>query len=149
MQLAQLQFQLGRYREASALLISSTRLVCVVGRGASRGPAMGRKGDDVVLRGLVAVRHVLHRRNEHCNHDDRSNCVEGSYCRVIALSRGRYAGTPREAALDHQETYLSSVLGFTGITDVASIGELRKRSLRRQRGTPDRDLDVEWRCPGP
>lgn len=37
---------------------------------------------------------------------------------VIASSRGgRYAGTPLEAALDHQEAYLRGVFGFVGITD--------------------------------
>ncbi|PZV38560.1 FMN-dependent NADH-azoreductase [Mesorhizobium kowhaii] len=41
---------------------------------------------------------------------------------VIASSRGgMYAGTPLEAALDHQEAYLRGVLGFTGITDVAIV----------------------------
>jgi FMN-dependent NADH-azoreductase len=37
---------------------------------------------------------------------------------VIASSRGgKYAGTPLEAALDHQEAYLRGVFGFVGITD--------------------------------
>ena len=41
---------------------------------------------------------------------------------IIASARGgRYAGTPMEAALDHQEAYLRAVLGFLGITDVAFI----------------------------
>jgi FMN-dependent NADH-azoreductase len=41
---------------------------------------------------------------------------------VIASSRGgMYAGTPMEAALDHQESYLRGVLAFIGITDVTII----------------------------
>lgn len=40
----------------------------------------------------------------------------------IASSRGgRYAGTPFETALDHQEAYLRAVLGFFGITDPVVI----------------------------
>lgn len=38
---------------------------------------------------------------------------------VIVSSRGgNYAGTPLEAALDHQESYLRAVFGFFGITDI-------------------------------
>lgn len=41
---------------------------------------------------------------------------------VIASSRGgMYAGTPLEAAVDHQEAYLRGVLGFWGITDVEIV----------------------------
>lgn len=41
---------------------------------------------------------------------------------VIASTRGGlYAGTPYEAALDHQEAYLRAVLGFWGVTDIAVI----------------------------
>ena len=41
---------------------------------------------------------------------------------VIASSRGgMYAGTPLEAALDHQEAYLRGVFGFVGITDLAIV----------------------------
>ena len=41
---------------------------------------------------------------------------------IIASARGgRYAGTPMEAALDHQEAYLKVVLGFIGITDVSVV----------------------------
>ncbi|KAF1047422.1 FMN-dependent NADH-azoreductase [Xylophilus sp.] len=41
---------------------------------------------------------------------------------VIVSSRGgKYAGTPYEAALDHQEAYLKAVFGFFGITDVAIV----------------------------
>jgi FMN-dependent NADH-azoreductase len=41
---------------------------------------------------------------------------------IIASSRGgRYAETPFETALDHQEAYLRAVLGFLGITDVTVI----------------------------
>ena len=41
---------------------------------------------------------------------------------IVASARGgRYAGTPVEAALDHQEAYLKAVMGFVGITDVSFI----------------------------
>ncbi|CAK0765755.1 FMN-dependent NADH:quinone oxidoreductase [Azospirillaceae bacterium] len=41
---------------------------------------------------------------------------------IIASARGgRYAGTPVETALDHQEAYLRAVLGFVGITDISII----------------------------
>jgi len=41
---------------------------------------------------------------------------------IIASARGGlYAGTPYEAALDHQEAYLRAVLGFWGVTDIAII----------------------------
>ena len=41
---------------------------------------------------------------------------------IIASSRGGiYAGTPAEAALDHQEAFLRAFLGFVGVTDVTII----------------------------
>lgn len=41
---------------------------------------------------------------------------------IIASSRGgKYAGTAYEAALDHQESYLKSVFGFFGITDIEVV----------------------------
>jgi FMN-dependent NADH-azoreductase len=41
---------------------------------------------------------------------------------ILVSSRGgAYAGTPFEAALDHQEAYLRAIFGFFGITDVAVI----------------------------
>jgi FMN-dependent NADH-azoreductase len=41
---------------------------------------------------------------------------------VIASSRGgKYAGTPLEPALDHQEAYLRGVFGFVGITDLTVV----------------------------
>ena len=41
---------------------------------------------------------------------------------IVASARGgRYAGTPMEAALDHQEAYLKAVMGFVGITEVSII----------------------------
>jgi len=41
---------------------------------------------------------------------------------IIASARGgRYAGTPYETALDHQEAYLRAVLGFWGVTDISVI----------------------------
>lgn len=41
---------------------------------------------------------------------------------VIASARGgKYAGTPLETALDHQEAYLRGVFGFVGITDLTIV----------------------------
>ncbi len=41
---------------------------------------------------------------------------------IVASARGgRYAGTPMETALDHQEAYLKAVMGFVGITDIAFV----------------------------
>jgi FMN-dependent NADH-azoreductase len=41
---------------------------------------------------------------------------------VIVSSRGGvYAGTPHEAAMDHQEAYLRTILNFIGITDVTYV----------------------------
>jgi FMN-dependent NADH-azoreductase len=41
---------------------------------------------------------------------------------IIVSSRGGvYAGTPYEAAMDHQEAYLRAVLNFIGITDVSYV----------------------------
>lgn len=41
---------------------------------------------------------------------------------VIVSSRGgKYAGTPYETALDHQEAYLKGLFGFFGITDVTVV----------------------------
>lgn len=41
---------------------------------------------------------------------------------VIVSSRGgKYAGTPVETLLDHQESYLRAVLGFFGVTDVSVL----------------------------
>jgi FMN-dependent NADH-azoreductase len=41
---------------------------------------------------------------------------------VIVSSRGgKYAGTPYEAAMDHQESYLRAAFGFFGITDVTVV----------------------------
>ncbi|MBF0562286.1 MAG: FMN-dependent NADH-azoreductase [Alphaproteobacteria bacterium] len=41
---------------------------------------------------------------------------------IVASARGgRYAGTPMETAIDHQEAYLRAVMGFVGITDVSVI----------------------------
>jgi FMN-dependent NADH-azoreductase len=41
---------------------------------------------------------------------------------IIASARGgRYAGTPMETAIDHQEAWLRAVMGFVGITEVPVI----------------------------
>lgn len=40
---------------------------------------------------------------------------------VVSTRGGIYAGTPYEAAMDHQESYLRTVLNFMGITDVTFV----------------------------
>ncbi|WBY01882.1 NAD(P)H-dependent oxidoreductase [Ramlibacter tataouinensis] len=40
---------------------------------------------------------------------------------VVSSRGGAYAGTPYEAAMDHQESYLRTVFGFFGITDVRIV----------------------------
>ena len=40
---------------------------------------------------------------------------------IVSARGGRYAGTPMETALDHQEAYLKAVMGFVGITDVSVV----------------------------
>lgn len=40
---------------------------------------------------------------------------------VVSSRGGRYAGTPLEAALDHQEAYLRAVMGFFGIAEVSVL----------------------------
>ena len=41
---------------------------------------------------------------------------------IIVSSRGgMYAGTPYEAALDHQEAYLRAVLNFIGVDDISFV----------------------------
>lgn len=40
---------------------------------------------------------------------------------VVSTRGGRYAGTPMEVALDHQEAYLKAVFSFIGITDLTVI----------------------------
>ncbi|TWB44954.1 FMN-dependent NADH-azoreductase [Nitrospirillum viridazoti] len=40
---------------------------------------------------------------------------------VVSSRGGKYAGTPYEAALDHQEAYLKAFLGFLGMTDVTIV----------------------------
>ncbi|HSK39271.1 MAG TPA: NAD(P)H-dependent oxidoreductase [Arenibaculum sp.] len=68
---------------------------------------------------------------------------------VIASSRGGlYAGTAAEAALDHQEAYLRTVLGFMGVTDVTVVRaegvamgpEARARAMEAAREQIDRLL---------
>ncbi len=56
--------------------------------------------------------------------------------RVIVISSrgGQYAGTPFEAAMDHQEAYLRAVLGFMGI-DTLEI-------VRAERLAMDRDASM-------
>lgn len=57
---------------------------------------------------------------------------------VIASSRGgMYAGDAAMEALDHQEAYLRSVLGFLGITDVAVV---RAEGLAMGEGPRNRAL---------
>jgi FMN-dependent NADH-azoreductase len=40
---------------------------------------------------------------------------------VVSSRGGKYAGTPFESAMDHQEAYLRAVFGFLGIADVTVI----------------------------
>ena len=40
---------------------------------------------------------------------------------VVSTRGGRYAGTPFETAMDHQEAYLRAVLGFFGVTEIVVI----------------------------
>jgi Flavodoxin-like fold len=49
-------------------------------------------------------------------------CVAGAKKVIIVSSRaGMYAGTPHEAAMDHQEAYLRTILNFIGVTDVTYV----------------------------
>ncbi len=56
---------------------------------------------------------------------------------VVSSRGGKLAGTPAEAAMDHQEAYLRAVFGFLGIADVAVIraeglglgGEAREQAI--------------------
>jgi FMN-dependent NADH-azoreductase len=58
---------------------------------------------------------------------------------IISSRGGAFVGTPYEAALDHQEAYLSAVLKFLGITDLKivraeglSLGpDARKQAIER------------------
>jgi FMN-dependent NADH-azoreductase len=40
---------------------------------------------------------------------------------VVSSRGGMYAGMPYEAAMDHQEAYLRTVLNFMGITDISYV----------------------------
>ena len=40
---------------------------------------------------------------------------------VVSTRGGAYAASPAAASLDHQESYLTTVLGFFGITDVRFV----------------------------
>ena len=40
---------------------------------------------------------------------------------IVSARGGKYAGTPIETLLDHQESYLRAVFGFFGITDVSVL----------------------------
>jgi FMN-dependent NADH-azoreductase len=40
---------------------------------------------------------------------------------VVSSRGGIYAGMPHEAAMDHQEAYLRTVLNFIGVTDVSCV----------------------------
>lgn len=40
---------------------------------------------------------------------------------IVSTRGGRYAGTPFETALDHQEAYLRAVFGFLGVTEIVVI----------------------------
>jgi FMN-dependent NADH-azoreductase len=45
----------------------------------------------------------------------------GKKALIISSRGGAIAGTPMEAALDHQEAYLKTVMRFIGITDVKVV----------------------------
>jgi FMN-dependent NADH-azoreductase len=47
--------------------------------------------------------------------------VVGKKVIVVSTRGGVYAGTAYEAAMDHQEAYLRTVLNFLGMTDVAFV----------------------------
>jgi FMN-dependent NADH-azoreductase len=47
--------------------------------------------------------------------------AKGKKVVLVSARGGKYAGTPVEAMLDHQEAYLRAVLGFLGITDVSVL----------------------------
>ncbi|HYD74450.1 FMN-dependent NADH-azoreductase [Ramlibacter sp.] len=47
--------------------------------------------------------------------------AKGKTVVVVSSRGGAYAGTPYEAAMDHQESYLRTVFGFFGITDVRIV----------------------------
>jgi FMN-dependent NADH-azoreductase len=40
---------------------------------------------------------------------------------VVSTRGGMYAGKPYEAAMDHQEAYLRTVLNFIGVTDISYV----------------------------
>ena len=40
---------------------------------------------------------------------------------VVSSRGGAYAGTPFEAAMDHQESYLRTIFGFFGVTDLRIV----------------------------
>ena len=47
--------------------------------------------------------------------------AKGKKAIVVSTRGGVYAGTAYEAAMDHQEAYLRTVLNFLGITDVSFV----------------------------
>lgn len=63
----------------------------------------------------------------------------GKKALILSSRGGAIAGTPMEAAMDHQEAYLRTVMRFIGITDVKLVraeglskgGEARKQAVER------------------
>ncbi|MBB5353017.1 FMN-dependent NADH-azoreductase [Haloferula luteola] len=71
----------------------------------------------------------------HYTENGPEGLVKGKKLFLISSRGGAYEGTPL-AALDHQEAYLKTVLGFIGITDIEVIraenvarSELREPSI--------------------
>jgi len=47
--------------------------------------------------------------------------AKGKKVVIVSARGGKYAGTPVETMLDHQESYLRALFGFLGITDVSVL----------------------------
>ncbi len=71
---------------------------------------------------------------------------------VVSTRGGMYAGTAYEAAMDHQEAYLRTVLNFLGMTDVTyvraegvAMSAERKQEALATANRQIADLHVEYR----
>jgi FMN-dependent NADH-azoreductase len=71
---------------------------------------------------------------------------------IVSTRGGFYAGTAYEAAMDHQEAYLRTVLNFLGITDVTyvraegvAISAEKKQEALASASRQIADLSVEYR----
>jgi FMN-dependent NADH-azoreductase len=70
---------------------------------------------------------------------------------VVSTRGGVYAGTAYEAAMDHQEAYLRTVLNFLGMTDVTfvraegvALGAEKKEEALATANRQNADLHVEY-----